>query len=97
MRTVVQKLKITLKLQSSNQFVLTGVAINMATGSVKLMGFPMIINPVLCEDYKQQDDSILIARKGAQSMLFQKCVLGFQKTVMIVLSSPNIMSWLDIV
>lgn len=97
MRTVVQKLKITLELQFSNQFVLTGVAINMATGSVKLMGFPMIINPVLCEDYKQQDNSILIARKGAQSMLFQKFVLGFQKTVMIVLSSPNIMSWLDIV
>jgi hypothetical protein len=97
MRTVVQKLKITLKSQSSNQFDLTGVVINMATGSVKLMGFPMIINLVLCEDYKQQDDSILIARKGTQSTLCQKCAQGFRKTVMIVLSSPSIMSWLDTV
>ena len=38
-----------------SSILLTGGVKNMATGSIKLMGFPMIIKLVWCEDFKQQD------------------------------------------
>jgi hypothetical protein len=83
--TVVPILKIILNYQLSGQFVPTGGVKNMGTGFTKSMGFPMIIRLVSCEGSKLQDVLILTAKKGTQSIHFQKCALTFQKSAMILL------------